>query len=422
MVKGNVTNAFQENPVNRLQFIHSTNEIFLIVPESIDDMVSIGALCSKYSRSSKPLKQVYREEFLNNPNRGVEFYERVLNGYGDDSVADMVGGGLTFCFENIPILWSTQMLGHRLLGAIEKSTRYVPLDENSYYKINPQIDHWSANAMKTFVKAFDKKNKELTKIYGDPPDIPVKNAIRSEALDLTRRLLPMTATTSLAITANIRQWVYMINQRAHNIPAMYNIKDILEEHFPVFAKRINIRDTSHQDIKYYPYSTTITKAKNEVTFLKYNPGYSPTKKITETGRTRLGRRDKIPRDFESYTFLFGIMTNVGIFREFHRHRFCSIYDVRIYTKGPHALLGDPVMFVCHVNIRELVHLIELRSGDQTHKDFRQLVDQMLAIIRDKLHLSDDRILFKFLNMDKSELGRLASEKKIYEKGVNSNGL
>ena len=70
-----------------------------------------GALFSRYSRTEKSLRKVLLDEFINQPDSGFdalattnadaddmvavrraeEFYERVLVGYGDDSVAELAG-------------------------------------------------------------------------------------------------------------------------------------------------------------------------------------------------------------------------------------------------------------------------------------------------------------------------------------------
>ena len=70
-----------------------------------------GALFSRYSRTEKSLRRVLLDEFINEPDSGFErlagseagaddmvavrraeeFYERVLVGYGDDSVAELAG-------------------------------------------------------------------------------------------------------------------------------------------------------------------------------------------------------------------------------------------------------------------------------------------------------------------------------------------
>src|SRR5205807_10092629 len=71
-----------------------------------------GALFSRYSRTEKSLRRVLLDEFLNEPDAGLDqptapqadelvasdraeaFYQRVLVGYGDDSVAELAGAHL----------------------------------------------------------------------------------------------------------------------------------------------------------------------------------------------------------------------------------------------------------------------------------------------------------------------------------------
>src|ERR1043165_595159 len=79
-----------------------------------------GALFSRYSRSTKSLRRTFFDEFLGDPELGLKdllggalpsgdssaalakartFYDRVLVGYGDDSVAQL--GGAHIACENI---------------------------------------------------------------------------------------------------------------------------------------------------------------------------------------------------------------------------------------------------------------------------------------------------------------------------------
>ena len=44
---------------------------------------------SRYSRTDKTMRRVFLDEFAKNPNRGEEFYKRILLEYGDDSVAEL---------------------------------------------------------------------------------------------------------------------------------------------------------------------------------------------------------------------------------------------------------------------------------------------------------------------------------------------
>src|SRR5205823_12333929 len=92
-------------------FTNLTEPVFgLRLPQEV-----AGALFSRYSRSTKSLRRTFLDEFLGDPALGLSdllsgqaepaadstalkkaraFYERVLVGYGDDSVAQLGGAHL----------------------------------------------------------------------------------------------------------------------------------------------------------------------------------------------------------------------------------------------------------------------------------------------------------------------------------------
>ncbi|HVH63990.1 MAG TPA: FAD-dependent thymidylate synthase, partial [Candidatus Dormibacteraeota bacterium] len=105
-----------------------------------------GALFSRYSRTEKSLRRVLLDEFINEPESGFnelaappldddmvavrraeEFYERVLVGYGDDSVAELAGAHVAV--ESASTLAAKALEDSRIgLSPLEKSTRYVRFD------------------------------------------------------------------------------------------------------------------------------------------------------------------------------------------------------------------------------------------------------------------------------------------------------
>ena len=102
-----------------------------------------GALFSRYSRSAKNLRRVFLEEFVGNLDasgqtvqgredeaslkKAREFYDRVLIGYGDDSVAQL--GGAHLACENISNVAANLLEDARIgMSPLEKSTRYVRFD------------------------------------------------------------------------------------------------------------------------------------------------------------------------------------------------------------------------------------------------------------------------------------------------------
>ncbi len=100
-----------------------------------------GALFSRYSRSSKSVRRLLLDEFINSKEAGFtslhsatelktaiakaqEFYDRILDGYGDDSVGEL--GGAHIACENISNIAAKFLEDSRLGGSpLEKSTRYV---------------------------------------------------------------------------------------------------------------------------------------------------------------------------------------------------------------------------------------------------------------------------------------------------------
>ena len=76
--------------------------------------------------------------------RAMSFYDRVLLGYGDDSVAEL--GGAHIACEGISNIASIALEDSRLgISPLEKSTRYVPFNRkiNGRYRIigNRQLWH-----------------------------------------------------------------------------------------------------------------------------------------------------------------------------------------------------------------------------------------------------------------------------------------
>src|SRR5687767_16022614 len=76
----------EEKSILKIHFSNIDGQVFAITtPRQVDR----GALMSRYSRTDKTMRRIFLDEFIKNPNRGQEFYERVLLEYGDDSVAEL---------------------------------------------------------------------------------------------------------------------------------------------------------------------------------------------------------------------------------------------------------------------------------------------------------------------------------------------
>ncbi|MGE5196288.1 MAG: FAD-dependent thymidylate synthase, partial [Anaerolineae bacterium] len=116
-----------------------------------------GALFSRYSRSSLGLRSLLLKDFILNEETafasiaGLEaahldqdehededqivaikkaqnFYDRILDGYGDDSIGEL--GGAHLAVENISMIAAKMLEDSRIGGSpLEKSTRYIYFDQ-----------------------------------------------------------------------------------------------------------------------------------------------------------------------------------------------------------------------------------------------------------------------------------------------------
>ena len=93
----------------------------------------IGAALARYSRAPTGLKETIAREFLNpdgSPNevKGSELIDRVVNKFGDESVAELAVAPL--CLEDVSNLMTKIIEDCRIGGSpIEESTRYVLYDQ-----------------------------------------------------------------------------------------------------------------------------------------------------------------------------------------------------------------------------------------------------------------------------------------------------
>ena len=117
-----------------------TSPVFALVnlPETVK-----GALFARYSRSAKSLRRLFLDEFLDHVRetgqasnepvgvaRAEKLYARVLNEYGDDSVAQL--GGAHLACEGVSNILTKVLEWGRLMAYLEQSTRYVPYTDRSH--------------------------------------------------------------------------------------------------------------------------------------------------------------------------------------------------------------------------------------------------------------------------------------------------
>ena len=225
------------------------------VPEEV-----VAVLFSKYSRSRLSL----RENFLSlvkNPDSGFKdilrsasgtdegfesalkkarsFFQRILVGYGDDSVGEL---GIAHCaIEDCSNIATKRIEDARLTSPLEKSTRYVIYDKNMYFKepvlmksefareyqeLNEKLMQNYAEQIQPSIESVKKQcpiedfemfdGKKFSEITDEKEMERARKAyeasVRAKALDVLRYYLPASTLTNVGVTANGRAFEYLISK------------------------------------------------------------------------------------------------------------------------------------------------------------------------------------------------------------------
>src|SRR3989344_4701659 len=360
-----------------------------------------GALFSRYSRSAKSLRRVLLDEFILKPEMGFkeivghaaaqgteqhvaikkaeEFYDRVLVGYGDDSVAELASAHIAI--EDLSNI-ATKFIQDARIGfsPLEKSTRYVYFDQQRdgkwlYYR-EPKImeSEFAKLYVETCDRLFETYARLIPKIsnwvmeknpQGDASDRAYKSAIRAKTCDILRGLLPAATLTNMGAMGDGRSFEYLLTKMyASQLQEMHGIARMMHEELakviPSFVKRAGEKYGKQQQGYFASIETEMVElgkthnalrnTQNEVELIEYDEDaetkivayilYQYTnaplgelkekaKKMSAGEREKIiakyvgerkNRRHKPGRAFENVYYTFDILTNFGAYRDLHRHR------------------------------------------------------------------------------------------------------
>jgi thymidylate synthase ThyX len=400
-----------------------------------------GALFSRYSRTEKSLRRVLLDEFINEPesgfdrlagapggaedmvavNRAEEFYERVLVGYGDDSVAELAGAHVAV--EQVSMLAAKALEDSRIgISPLEKSTRYVRFDRPGpdgsylYYRgeelAGPLYERAADALFQTYSGLVEPTTQAIRDRFPQEPgetDRAWKSATRAKALDLLRGLLPAGALTNLGLFGNGRAFEYLITKlAAHELPESRRVGADLHRELslvvPAFVRRA-------LDDRYgLPAAERIAKVRERVkgiaaqspsplagegTGRGVEPGVRLVEYDTEAERKvvaaglfphsnlpldeqtaepaavleallgdRANRRQRPPRALEHAEYTFEITANFAAYRDLQRHRMLT---------QERQLLGTELGFLVPQGIAELgIEDAYRRAADQAAAAYTQL--------------------------------------------------
>jgi thymidylate synthase ThyX len=212
-------------------FTNTDRPVFALInlPE-----VMKGALFARYSRSAKSLRRLFLDEFVDDPETGIEalaaqitgddpllnlrraetLYQRVFFEYGDDSVAQL--GGVHLACEQASNVLTKVLEWGRLAAYLEQSTRYIAYDARLggryRYLVPAEVEGTRTETpYREFCEwaftVYSKLVADMTTYYrqrfpqGEEP-APIWNAtIRAKACDTVRGLLPASTLSNVGIYA-----------------------------------------------------------------------------------------------------------------------------------------------------------------------------------------------------------------------------
>lgn len=367
-----------------------------------------GALFSRYSRSTLSLRELLIKDFIINEEaafsalvgqekkveeqviaiqKAQNFYDRILDGYGDDSIGEL--GGAHLACEQITLLAAKILEDCRIGGSpLEKSTRYVYFDQKingkyAYYR-DPRIMSSSyAKEYETICDhlfdTYSELSKELTpimeKTFPRTEDISkgaYNAALRAKVLDCLRGLLPASTLTNMGVFGNGRFFEMLIQKiQAH---PLHELRVIGEQSFtelnkviPSFVRRSEKEHRHNQSYATFTHAlqerlqalshqhslTPVRTDKATVQLVDYDKesphkvaaallfehtdaslqsllehcrNLNPTERnkiLHAAAQERKNRRHKSPRALENAFFTFEITADFGTYRDLQRHRMLS---------------------------------------------------------------------------------------------------
>ncbi|MCB1072316.1 MAG: FAD-dependent thymidylate synthase [Chlamydiia bacterium] len=405
-------NDYEEFSESQLKIIkkyvtNTSSHIFCLrnLPEVIK-----GALFSRYSRSSLGLRSLLLKEFILNEEtafssisgmkeekndneledqsiaikKAQNFYDRILDGYGDDSIGEL--GGAHLAIENVSMIAAKAIEDARLGGSpLEKSTRYIYFDqkyEGEYLFFREPIlmtsayrDHYvdtCNHLFEVYGRLIPPLTEQMEKDFPKEHDVSkvaYTAALRAKVLDCLRGLLPASALTNMGVYGNGRFFETLVQKlNCHNLSELQEIArsshQELSKVMPSFVRRAELshkhqnsyaefQDKMNEELHLMSeqYTSSIQPLNQPMVRLVNSDPDSPVKvgaallfnqsncglmelqemcrKLPKEDLSRIfegasafrqNRRHKSPRALEHAEFTFEIVADYGIYRDLQRHR------------------------------------------------------------------------------------------------------
>ncbi len=239
-----------------------------------------GALFARYSRSSKSLRRLFLDEFISDPETGIDavalsldtdprvatkkaeqLYTRMFFDYGDDSVAQL--GGAHLACEQASNLLTKVLEWGRLAAYLEQSTRYIKYDarlgDRYRYHVPDEIadsafvDRYVEHMERVF-DTYSRMVARMTTMFeerhpkqGDDPKWIWDATIRAKACDTIRGLLPVSTLSNLGIYGTGQAYeMSLVRMRSNPLAEVRDYGDMmlreLRQIIPSFLTRVDLAD------------------------------------------------------------------------------------------------------------------------------------------------------------------------------------
>jgi thymidylate synthase ThyX len=366
-----------------------------------------GALFSRYSRSALGLRLLLLKEFIQAPEadfagiaggagapggppggrlaveRAQSFYDRILDGYGDDSIGEL--GGAHLALEDVSMIAAKELEDARIGGSpLEKSTRYVSFADKvgGEYRFCREPTLLASRHRERYLgtcRALFQTYAELLDpvgawVSGHSPRAPDTGAaawrqsVRAGTFDALRGLLPAATLTNVGIFGNGRFFETLLiklhlsplaelrglgaaarAELAQVIPSFIRRGDPAHPHFAGFRDHARAQQEALRGvIPALPVPETVpvesvrlvdfdpqAEAKilaallyphvqHDLPALRAWAAALPEDELAhrfrEVAEARQNRRHKPPRAFEAAYYTFDLLGDFGMYRDLHRHR------------------------------------------------------------------------------------------------------
>ena len=283
----------------------------------------LGALASRYSRSTKGVRRLFFDEYIKpilepdlvgadkqstreaermrkeltsfveylhihggwetvvNSRRAREFFKKWLAAYGDDSIAQMAGAHIFF--ENISIVATKVLEDFRIgLAPLEKSTRYVLFDQKIdgrwSYLFEPDLvkSRFAKEYIKTmnmlfrsYTDSIEPLSKYLKKLFpqeADQTDRAYRETLKAKTCDVLRVYLPAATLTNVGFFGVGQSLEYMLTKCfAHSLAEIRTLAKVAQIELNKIIPSLVDRASSPRGKVYQRYVAVTEKTLEKIT-------------------------------------------------------------------------------------------------------------------------------------------------------------